>query len=119
MNTRGFTLLEVLIALAILAIAVTAVIAQTGTSLYQLERLQQKNTALWIADNQVAYLRSTPQWPTTGHRSETLSLAGQEWQIDTEIESTSEPWLRKIEIEVGLKDSDTTLVSVSAFRGRY
>lgn len=115
----GFTLLEVLIALAILAIASTAVISQSGQSIRQLHRLEQKSVALWIADNQIAYLRGLPSWPSTGRRSEQLEMSGALWNIDTEVTATSEPWLRKIDVSVAVDGSNDPLVSMTAYRGRY
>ena len=119
MKERGFTLLEVLIALAILAIASAAVISQTSSSIHNLDRLELKNTALWIADNQLAYIQSLPDWPALGRRSESFDMAGQQWRIDTSIEATSEPWLRKVDVTVGLDGADINLISLTAFRGRY
>jgi general secretion pathway protein I len=121
-DQRGFTLLEVLIALTILAVLATAVMTQTGTSINQLQRLEQKTSALWIAEYQMNRLRVADNWPALGRSSSIIDYADQQWQVNTEVSTTSEPWLRKIELSVGPYSVDLKQIpstSLTAYRGRY
>ena len=65
-RARGFTLLEVLVALGILALSAAAVLRQTQLGVKQQYELEMKSTALWIADDVVAPLMAQPQWPPIG-----------------------------------------------------
>jgi len=114
----GFTLLEVLIALSILAIASIAVIRQTGQSLNQLQRLELKTTALHIAENQITNYRIAKSWPSLGRRSDTVTLGAIDWSIRSEITATPDPLLRKIVVEVGLEDQ-APVVAMTAYRGQH
>ncbi len=119
-DQRGFTLLEVLVALAVLAISSIAVLSQTRQSLAQLEQLQLKTVALVVAENRLNSLRITEQWPSTGRQSQSVSFADLQWQVTTDVSSTSEPWLRKIEITVSPSDNEElSLVNLTGYRGRY
>ncbi|HEX5842512.1 MAG TPA: type II secretion system minor pseudopilin GspI, partial [Pseudomonas sp.] len=53
----GFTLLEVLVALAIFALVAASVLTATARSLQTASRLEEKTLAMWIADNQLAELQ--------------------------------------------------------------
>lgn len=114
----GFTLLEVLIALSILAIASIAVIRQTGQSLNQLQRLELKSTAMHIAENQITTLRIADSWPSLGTRSDTVTLGSIDWEVRSQVTSTTDPLLRKIVVEVGLQDQEPVL-SLTAYRGQH
>lgn len=116
----GFTLLEVLIALAILAISALAVMTQTGQSLTQLDQLKLKTVAVLVAENQLTALQITPNWPSVGRSDNSVSFADLQWQVKTEVSSTSDPWLRKIEVTVFYGDnSDAVLADLVGYRGRY
>ncbi|ARN76463.1 type II secretion system protein GspI [Oceanicoccus sagamiensis] len=116
----GFTLLEVLIALAILAISSLAVISQTGQSLTQLERLHLKTTAMVVADNQLALLQAAPDWPAVGSQTKSVKLGEQQWQVSTDISQTSDPWLRKIEVIVSpVQQADNVLALLVGYRGKH
>ena len=116
----GFTLLEVLIALAILAISSLAVISQSGQSLSQLEQLHFKTSAMVVADNQLAVMQAAPDWPSPGSRTTLVELGEQQWQVTTEVTQTSDPWLRKIEVIVTQDQQfDALLALLIGYRGKH
>ena len=116
----GFTLLEVLVALAILAISSLAVSRQIANSLYQQQHLSLKTTAQLLAENELSVIQLLDDWPSLGLNSREVLLANGEWQVTRQISSTSEPWLRKITITVNInRQVDTPLISLVAYRGRY
>ena len=118
---KGFTLLEVLIALSILAISSIAVLTQTGQSISHLQQLQSKTMALIIAENQLNALQIGEQWPGTGRQSTPVSYVDREWLVTTEVTSTAEPWLRKIIVTVSADDhgDESPLVSLVGYRGLH
>jgi len=101
----GFTLLEVLIALTILAISSLAVIRQIGQSTINLAQLEQKTLAALVADRRIAQYRIAENWPPLGSDSELTEMAGRQWRVDTEVVTTSEPLLRKLTVAVALDSS--------------
>ena len=117
---RGFTLLEVLIALAILAISSLAILGQAGQSLSQLQQLQLQTHANAVAENQMSALQIMPDWPSLGMSSQLVTLADQQWQVNTDVTTTSEPWLRKIEITVTYGDqNEAVLTRLIGYRGLH
>ncbi len=118
---RGFTLLEVLIALAILAIAATAVIGQTGSSLTRQADLQDRTIATLLAENQLDLAIAADAFPVTGRSTDTVTFDGREWRVETAVSGTSEPWLRKVEVTVsqGEGDARRSLASLVSYRGKH
>lgn len=120
MRSGGFTLLEVLIALAILAVSATSIVRQTGNSLTQLSQLEATTTANLLAESQLDRLTASDMYPATGRASEGVSANGREWIIRTQISATSEPWLRKIEVSVSEQSADDQpLAILVGYKGRY
>ncbi|HET7371439.1 MAG TPA: type II secretion system minor pseudopilin GspI [Gammaproteobacteria bacterium] len=115
----GFTLMEVLIALAILGIGMLAVISTTGTSTRTALDLKQRTFAHWVAMNEAARLRASPAWPDTGHQNGTEDMAGQTWRWTADISKTVDPDLRRADITVALDDApDTEVASLIVFIGK-
>jgi general secretion pathway protein I len=119
---RGFTLLEVLIALAILALSAAAVMRQTQLGLRQQQQLELKSAALWVADDSVAALSSLTAWPPLGRAQRTVEFREQSWDVFTDVSDTPDPNMRKIIVSVQLSgqgEEQGALVSFTTFRGRY
>lgn len=120
-RNSGFTLLEILIALSILAISAMAVINQTAPSLKQLDLLQQRTVATVMAENYMNSLRANDSWPVIGRQSQQVNFANQQWIISTEVSATSEPWLRKIAIAISNEEGNESvpLADLVGYRGQY
>ena len=88
---RGFTLLEVLVALAIFASVAAAVLTASARSLQNAARLEDKTLAGWIADNQLTELQLASSPPATGRDTREVSYAGRQWQLYSETVTTSDP----------------------------
>jgi len=121
MRVRGFTLLEVLIALAVLALSAAAVLRQTQLGIQQQQVLELKSSAMWIADDAIARLSAQPQWPEPGRSENKVAVRGQEWTVVTDVQTTPEPTLRKIVVSVNVsgQPEDSALASFTAYRGQY
>mgnify|MGYP001825921208 CR=1 FL=1 len=85
----GFTLLEVLVALAVLAIAMGAVIKVSATNSSNAAYLKEKTIAHWVAMNKVNELRLTDDWPSIGTKKDTEIMAGEEWRWQMKISKTA------------------------------
>ena len=98
-KNKGFTLLEVLIALTVLTIGLGTVIKVTGNQASQLAYLKDKTIALWVANNKVNEVQLN-NWPGTGTSSGQEFMASQEWQWKLKVSNTADKDLRRLDVEV-------------------
>jgi general secretion pathway protein I len=99
-NKSGFTLLEVLIALTILAVISAGFLGSMNVTLRQQQILEEKTIALWVAKNQLAKLHAGHNWPDVGTSKEAALMAGRTWNVAISVTSTNEPKIRKITVDV-------------------
>ena len=104
MRTPGFTLIEMLVALTVIAVVGLAVSSAVGNVVAQTYTLEQRMVAHWVAENDLARVRlarigSTDAVPT-GRETERVRMSGRTWRVDRNIAETTHPWLRRVEIEV-------------------
>lgn len=85
MKTRGFTLLEVLIALAIVAMSAGALLGTVTSSASNVSYLKDKTQAEWVALNRLTEIRIAQQFPITGKRTGFSDMAGMKWQWEQEV----------------------------------
>ncbi|MBI3776218.1 MAG: type II secretion system minor pseudopilin GspI [Gammaproteobacteria bacterium] len=79
-NARGFTLLEVLVALAVLALALAAGIKAAGSNIDNAAYLRDRTLAHWVAMNKLTEMQVFNKFPTTGTTERgSLLVAGSEW----------------------------------------
>ena len=101
---RGFTLLEMLIAIAIIGIIGAAVSTAIGGVANQTRSLEQRTIANWIASNQLTRMRMLQRRQAQslgeGKRQTRLVFADRQWEVETEIKTTDHPWIRRIEVAV-------------------
>lgn len=126
MRPRGFTLVEVLIALVVFAVLGFSVTSRVGDVVNQTYSLERRTVAHWVAQNHINRMRLSRRTTTdplpTGRDRERVRMGGREWLVETEIEETSYPLLRRIEIQVlVVEDGDEVgpIDSLTAFLGRY
>jgi general secretion pathway protein I len=109
-RSRGFTLLEVMIALAVVSIGLVAAsssIAQlTANGVY----LRDKTLGHWIAMNKLAELRLAETWPEVGKSDDDIDFGSQSWHWTAEVTETQVENLRRIDITVARKDSKEEVV---------
>ncbi|MDD4928332.1 MAG: type II secretion system minor pseudopilin GspI [Gallionella sp.] len=97
---RGFTLLESLVALAILAIALTAVLRATGASTSHVDALRQRLLADWVAQNRLSLHAGRGDWLPAGAQQAEEEQAGLKFIINEKISATPNPAFRLIEVSV-------------------
>ncbi len=100
---RGFTLLEVLIAMFIIALVVAQLSAAMEQNHFALGRLEEKTLAHFVGMNKVSELQTAFNWPPLGTRDEVKQMARRDWQITTVVTKAPDPKYRMIEVKVGLK----------------
>jgi general secretion pathway protein I len=99
-RARGFTLLEVLIALAIVALVLVALVRTAGTAARALERERDVTLATWVAANVLAEQRLAGGQPPLGRREGAQRLGGREWRWQSVVQATDEPAIRRIDVRV-------------------
>ncbi len=104
MKTAGFTLLEMLIAVVIIAVVgITLSTAISGVA-NQTFSLERRSVAHWLAQNQVTRLRidlrSNPRVLPEGKDSVRIFMSNRDWEVRTQIKPTEHPLMRRIEIDV-------------------
>lgn len=115
---RGFTLLECLVALAIIAVALTAALHSSAHSAHSAFALREHVLAQWVAQNQLAQIRATESWPPIGISEGATEQAGQHFRWVQAVEPTPNPLFRRIEIRVFAVASGQPVTHLSGFAVR-
>lgn len=101
-RTGGFTLLELVVALAVIAVVMAALHGTGQTALRGGAYLEEKTLAHWVAANELARLRLLPTWPELGIREGRTGMAQRDWHWRATIMPTPEPAVRRVELSVAL-----------------
>ena len=106
MRAKGFTLLEVMVALAIFATAAMALsnVAMQYTQATANAVLRSK--AQFVALNEIAYMEINREW-MSGTASKQVTQQGERWQIDKKAQATISPNVQRIDVQVSLLNAET------------
>ncbi len=120
-KARGFTLLEVMIALLVFGLIATAA-AQVGSNyIASFERVRDKTLAGWVADNRINELRLESNLPAISENSADLEFGQFLWQVTTDVQETPEPTMRRIEVTVAKYPDEQSepfpVLTLTAFMG--
>lgn len=101
-SSGGFTLLEVVIALAIAVLGIAAVAKATGGAATAAIQTRQRMIAVWMASNRLTEIRLTRVWPSAGVSDATATMGGRRWYLQRTVSDTGQKDLRRVEIAVYL-----------------
>ena len=87
----GFTLLEVMIALLITALALAALVGAAGRAASDTGHLRDRTEAAWVAQNVIADLRLAPEWPAPGTQRGQTMMLGRRWFWQVRISAAVKP----------------------------
>jgi general secretion pathway protein I len=120
-HAGGFTLIEILVALAIVATALAAGIQATGALTRAAERQSTQWLAQLCAENALVAVRLTRQLPGTGDATSNCLQAGQELQVRMSTQPTPNPNFRRVDAVVTgpVDGSVVNLLTISTIVGRY
>ena len=97
-SARGFTLLEVLIALAIVAMSVGALLGTVTSSASNVIYLKDKTLAEWVALNRLTEVRIDKNMPDVGKRKGNSVLGGMRWEWEEEVVELPVKGLLRIDV---------------------
>ena len=119
-SENGFTLIEVMVALAVVAIGLMAVLKAINDEVAGASLTRNKMIALCIVENKASEIRLNPVLPNTGINQGQQILFNQTWQWQTNTTNTANTKIRKIEISVfnpNTKDKTDSLLTQSIYLG--
>lgn len=99
-RSRGFTLIEVLVALAIVAIALVAVSRSGAVSTSSAAEIKLRTLAGYVADNRLGELDARRVWPPVGVTEGVERQADIDFPWRMEVFATQHPLLRRVEVQV-------------------
>jgi len=116
-NNAGFTLIEVLIALAILSIALTAIIKATSQTIKNTLYLQNKTIASWVGSQVMNEARlGLLQLPTAPDKlEETTQMLGQTWSWTAKFALTPNPNIKKIQVDVYGTSNESKMIGLESY----
>lgn len=117
-SSRGFTLLEVLVAVAVLAVALAAILSGMARYADNASYIREKTIALWVAHNRLTEIKTATGWPDTGTSDGKVDMAGISWKWSENVQTTPDEQLRRIDISVQREGSDTSIATLSGFIGK-
>jgi general secretion pathway protein I len=123
MNRRslGFTLIEILVALAVVAVALAAGSQATSALTRAASRQSDQWLAQLCAENELIRLRLLRQLPGIGESTSECSQAGRTLQLRVAVQPTPNPNFRRIDamVEFTVDGTEVRLLSLSTIMGRY
>ncbi len=97
---KGFTLLEVMVALLVVALALTALVKGTAGKVNNANELRNKTFAQWVAVNKINEWRAQNLFPAITRTTGQQMMGKQEWYWSTQVIKTENKNIRRVEISV-------------------
>lgn len=116
----GFTLVEVLVALVIVALGSAAVLSALTTGADSTARLRERSFAEWVASNRLVEARTSREAPKPGSREGEVEFAGSTWQWREDIGRTPIKGMLQIKVSARPKadgQREEWLVTLIGFHG--
>jgi len=115
-HQAGFTLVEILVSLAILSIILGVLIQAAGANAANAGRLRDRAVAEWVANNRLAELQISQVFPDLGSRSGDEEMFGVRWYWKTIVQKVEDEDLRRVDIEVRRdEDSENPILTTAGF----
>ena len=113
---RGFTLLEVIVALGIVSLVIIAIFEQMAMTTRTATALREAALASWVGQNQVAELRFSETFPEVSEFNGEVDYGNTRWRWQAVVSETGVEDLRRVDVEVSLVEQpDRIIRTVSGF----
>lgn len=116
-KTKGFTLIEVLVALVIIGMALPALGLRFQSMLDHTARMEEKNYAYWIAQNKLNEIQLERTLKGTFEKvkeTDEIEFGGRDWFWSVETIDTAVEGIYRIEVKVG-KEQDAWMATLAGF----
>jgi general secretion pathway protein I len=111
----GFTLVEILIALAVLAIAITAAAHSMGAAVDTTAALRERMLARWVAEDRLAEIELKNEWPALDTKEGDAEMGGRKFHWIQETGTTPVSRMRRVELSVLLLGAKAPLARLTGF----
>jgi len=128
-RSGGFTLVELMVALVVVATVATTVYTRSSDTIGQTALLERRTLARWVAENEIERARLARHAAreeaiplASGSTRRRVTLGGREWSVVATANTTSHPWLRRVQYTVfAIEDGDEVgpVDGITAFIGQY
>lgn len=116
-DRRGFSLLEVLVALAVLAIGMAALVRTAALQTDGLRSARDRTYAQWVASDVIAETRLANNAPASGIREGEATMGGQRWHWRMQIAPTAVAGIRRLDVSVYASNGKQPVLMLSGFLG--
>ena len=121
-RARGFTLLEVVIALAVVAIALLGLVRTAGLGARALSHEREATLANWVAANVLAETRLRERFPPIGRRDGRMDMGPIAFRWLLVVQASEDPAIRRLDVHVfpdhgAIAESDPPVASMTGFAG--
>jgi general secretion pathway protein I len=110
-SEAGFTLVEVLVALAIISIALMAALRAAGQGTSNVGELRLRLLAGWVAENRLAEHRAREDWLALGIQRGTERQGGIEFGWREDVIATPNPAFRRVDVQVFAGNDESRALS--------
>lgn len=115
--TRGFTLIEVMVALTIVAFSLTAVGASMSQMIDAATTMRDRTYASWIAQNKITEIRLANTIPDVGTSSGEIEFGNTNWEWNVAISESGIENFMRIDVSISLVGEDYVIRTVTGFIG--
>ena len=123
-RVRGFTLLEILVALVVVSLSMGAVVQTVGSYTRNQANLRDRVFAQWVARNQLASVQIAGDWPSVGQKKGDVDFPedasgrkNREWRWVMQVTQSPEEDMRRLDIDVFRADADDDAEPVARLSG--